>query len=63
MINQEQKKNYISELSAQFKTSKTVMVTHSKSLTMTQLNELSTKLAEPVTMFKMTNKNNSFHYS
>ena len=40
MMNKEQKKNYISEISSQFETSKAVMVTHYKGLTMPQLDEL-----------------------
>ena len=44
MMNKEQKKNYISEMSTQFENSKAVMVTHYQGLTMTQLDELRTSM-------------------
>ena len=40
MMNKEQKKNYISDMTSQFENSKAVMVTHYQGLTMTQLDEL-----------------------
>ena len=40
MMNKEQKKNYITEMTAQFENSKAVMVTHYQGLTMPQLDEL-----------------------
>ena len=40
MMNKEQKKNYISEITAQFENSKAIMVTHYQGLTMPQLDEL-----------------------
>ena len=40
MLTKEQKKNYISEITAQFENSKAVMVTHYHGLTMVQLDEL-----------------------
>jgi ribosomal protein L10 len=46
MLTKEQKKNYITEISAQFENSKAVMVTHYQGLTMTQLDELRAKMRE-----------------
>ena len=40
MMNKEQKKNYISEMTTQFENSKAVMVTHYQGLTMILLDEL-----------------------
>ena len=40
MMNKEQKKNYIEEMTSKFENSKAVMVTHYQGLTMTQLDEL-----------------------
>ena len=54
MMNKEQKKNYISEISSQFETSKAVMVTHYQGLTMTQLDELRSKMREHGIVFKIT---------
>ena len=42
-MNKEQKKNYITEMTAQFENSKAVMVTHYQGLTMPQLDELRSK--------------------
>ena len=44
MMNKEQKKNYITEMATQFENSKAVMVTHYQGLTMTQLDELRSKM-------------------
>ena len=54
MMNKEQKKNYISEMSTQFETSKAVMVTHYQGLTMPQLDELRAKMREKGIVFKIT---------
>ena len=40
MMNKEQKKNYITEMTSQFENSKAVMVTHYQGLTMVQLDEV-----------------------
>ena len=54
MMNKEQKKNYIAEMSTQFENSKAVMVTHYQGLTMTQLDELRAKMREHGIIFKIT---------
>ena len=54
MMNKEQKKNYIEEMSAQFENSKAVMVTHYQGLTMTQLDDLRAKMREHWIIFKIT---------
>ena len=54
MMNKEQKKNYISEMSTQFENSKAVMVTHYQGLTMVQLDELRAKMREHGIIFKIT---------
>ena len=54
MMNKEQKKNYISEMTAQFENSKAVMVTHYQGLTMPQLDELRSKMREHGIIFKIT---------
>ena len=54
MMNKEQKKNYISEISSQFENSKAVMVTHYQGLTMPQLDELRSKMREHGIVFKIT---------
>ena len=46
MMNKEQKKNYIEEMTSKFENSKAVMVTHYQGLTMTQLDELRAKMRE-----------------
>ena len=43
MMNKEQKKNYITEMTTQFENSKAIMVTHYQGLTMIQLDELRAK--------------------
>ena len=55
MMNKDQKKNYISEMTTQFENSKAVMVTHYQGLTMPQLDELRTKMREKGIIFKITN--------
>ena len=54
MMNKEQKKNYITEITAQFENSKAVMVTHYQGLTMPQLDELRSKMREHGIVFKIT---------
>ena len=54
MMNKEQKKNYISEMTTQFEKSKAVMVTHYQGLTMTQLDELRAQMREHGIIFKIT---------
>jgi large subunit ribosomal protein L10 len=54
MMNKEQKKNYIAEISTQFDNSEAVMVTHYQGLTMTQLDELRSKMREHGIQFKIT---------
>ena len=54
MMNKEQKKNYISEMTTKFENSKAVMVTHYQGLTMPQLDELRAKMREKGIVFKIT---------
>jgi large subunit ribosomal protein L10 len=54
MMNKEQKKNYISEIAAQFESSKAILVTHYQGLTMIQLDELRSKMREHGIIFKIT---------
>ena len=54
MLNKEQKKNYIAEISAQFDNSKAVMVTHYQGLTMAQLDDLRSKMRDHGIVFKIT---------
>jgi large subunit ribosomal protein L10 len=54
MMNKEQKKNYITEMTSQFNDSKAVLVTHYQGLTMTQLDELRSKMREHGIQFKIT---------
>ena len=54
MMNKEQKKNYISEMTAQFENSEAVLVTHYQGLTMTQLDELRKQMREHGIQFKIT---------
>ena len=53
-MNKEQKKNYISEMTTQFENSKAILVTHYQGLTMTQLDELRSKMREHGIIFKIT---------
>ena len=46
MMNKDQKKNYIEEMTSKFENSKAVMVTHYQGLTMTQLDDLRAKMRE-----------------
>ena len=47
MMNKEQKKNYISEMKdSQFENNEAVLVTHYQGLTMSQLDELRSKMRE-----------------
>ena len=54
MMNKEQKKNYITKMIDQFEKSKAIMVTHYQGLTMTQLDELRSKMREHGIIFKIT---------
>ena len=54
MMNKEQKKNYIVEMSNQFEKSKAIMVTHYQGLTMIQLDELRATMREHGIIFKIT---------
>jgi large subunit ribosomal protein L10 len=54
MMNKEQKKNYISEMEAQFQNTEAVLVTHYQGLTMSQLDELRTQMREHGIIFKIT---------
>jgi large subunit ribosomal protein L10 len=54
MMNKEQKKNYISEMEAQFQNTEAVLVTHYQGLTMSQLDELRAQMREHGIIFKIT---------
>jgi large subunit ribosomal protein L10 len=54
MMNKEQKKNYISEMSAQFEKSEAVIVTHYQGLSVSQLDDLRKKMREHGIKFKIT---------
>jgi large subunit ribosomal protein L10 len=54
MMNKEQKKNYIAEMTNQFENSKAIVVTHYQGLTMPQLDELRAKMREKGIIFKIT---------
>ena len=54
MMNKDQKKNYIEEMTSKFENSKAVMVTHYQGLTMTQLDELRAQMREHGIIFKIT---------
>ena len=54
MMNKDQKKNYITEMTNQFENSKAIMVTHYQGLTMPQLDELRSKMRENGIIFKIT---------
>ena len=54
MMNKEKKKNYISEMEAQFQNNEAVLVTHYQGLTMTQLDELRSQMREHGIKFKIT---------
>ena len=53
-MNKEQKKSYISEMTAQFENSEAVLVTHYQGLTMTQLDELRKEMRVHGIQFKIT---------
>ena len=54
MINKEQKKNYITEMTASFENSEAVLVTHYQGLTVKQLDELRKQMREYGIQFKIT---------
>ena len=54
MMSKEQKKNYISSMQDQFDKSEAVIVTHYQGLTMTQLDDLRSKMREHGIQFKIT---------
>ena len=54
MMNKEQKRNYISEMTAQFDKSEAVLVTHYQGLTVKQLDELRKQMRERGIQFKIT---------
>ena len=60
MMNKEQKKNYIQEMTSKFENSKAIMVTHYQGLTMTQLDELRAKMRENGIIFKITKSHKFF---
>jgi large subunit ribosomal protein L10 len=53
-MNKEQKKDYITDITAQFENSEAVLVTHYQGLTMTQLDELRKQMREHGIQFKIT---------
>ena len=55
MMNKEQKKQYISDMTNQFEKSEAVIVTHCQGLTMNQLDDLRAKMREHGIKFKITN--------
>ena len=55
MMNKEQKKQYISDMSSQFDKSEAVIVTHYQGLTVSQLDELGKQMREHGIKFKITN--------
>jgi len=54
MMNKGQKKQYISDMTAQFDNSEAVIVTHYQGLTVSQLDELRKKMREHGIIFKIT---------
>ena len=54
MMNKEQKKNYITEMTANFEDSEAVLVTHYQGLTVKQLDELRKQMREQGIQFKIT---------
>ena len=54
MMNKEQKKNYIADMTAQFENSEAVLVTHYQGLTVIQLDELRKQMREHGIQFKIT---------
>ena len=55
MLNKEQKKTYINEMSTQFDNNEAVIVTHYQGLNVTQLDDLRKKMREHGIKFKITN--------
>ncbi len=55
MMNKEQKKQYISDMTNQFEKSEAVIVTHYQGLTVNQLDDLRAKMREHGIKFKITN--------
>ena len=55
MMNKEQKRQYISNMTDQFEKSEAVIVTHYQGLTMNQLDDLRAKMREHGIKFKITN--------
>ncbi len=55
MLNKEQKKIYISEMTTQFDSTEAVIVTHYQGLNVTQLDDLRKKMREHGIKFKITN--------
>ena len=53
-MNKEQKKSYISEMTAQFENSEAVLVTHYQGLTVKQLDELRARMRKHGIQFKVT---------
>ena len=54
MMNKEQKKDYITEMTAQFENSKSILITHYQGLTMAQLDNLRSQMREHGIIFKIT---------
>ena len=54
MMNKEQKKNYITEMTANFENSEAVLVTHYQGLTVKQLDELRKQMRKNGIQFKIT---------
>jgi large subunit ribosomal protein L10 len=54
MMNKEQKKNYITDMTAQFEKSDAVLVTHYQGLTVKQLDDLRAKMRDFGIQFKIT---------
>jgi len=55
MLNKEQKKQYITDMTAQFEKTEAVIVTHYQGLTMSQLDDLRAKMRKHGIKFKITN--------
>ena len=55
MLSKEQKKQYITDMTAQFEKTEAVIVTHYQGLTMSQLDDLRAKMREHGIKFKITN--------
>ena len=56
MMNKEQKKSYIKDMTAQFENSEAVLVTHYQGLNMKQLDDLRKQMREHGIQFKITKK-------